>query len=779
MADSDWIPMGEGPGGGIYKHKTSGEWVYGDTSLGSSLPSALYEYLYIAGGGSSSTQAPARAPGERYLEFGSQGPGTYQVDANGFEIPGGGFKPKTTSSGGGGASHTYETRVDSDGSKTGIPGATYQIDLLDGSVSILSKPSTTSGTNPADQNNDGLDDSTNLAMGVYAFKGSPTGYAYGAGQPVWPNGAPYEGGSGGSGAPDLVNGKFVWDGTKFVVAPGLETPTSTNYGSLGGGTPSRALSATEQASLDKLSTANNIAQIKAQEAARRETDRAAEAAKAAAVEDAQAWQSEESAKNRAQQEAQFQATYGLSVQKFIADEQQRTEDRRLAAVDAFGKGLTSYDAKAYFDALDEAGYDINNLVRGGANLLTDAALTPSAAALGIIRGTASSGLPSTVPTIPGGSPAPGVPGAPSVPGSPPVADSGLGSVPGQSDRTTRKYGDILAQRAASEAKSVDRYIRQITSEANRALGKIPQAPDPNVVGKFNFGPGPGTYQWGMNRNIERGAEQSMYPGFGNYVPISTAPQSGGGLGPAQTAGMGRDIFTDYKRQAVLPGLANGGLAPVGQPAIVGERGPEMMIPTPQGTIVRPMEPGQAQAMMQRGTPGYAEGTTGELLPSYSGWKTTTRPRTSSVTTTQPVATTPTPVAQTGLQAPQPAYQQPAPTSGLPTAGYPIPAQTAPYPAQPIPVAASGLPATITGVGPQPDQSLLDEVRRQREATLLMNGPSPYNLKWGGMSDLYRKTYAENQAQRYGIPAEEILFQAQKARRELGGVSSSGLGRLGY
>ena len=773
--------MGEGPGGGIYKHNTSGEWVYGDTSLGSSLPSALYEYLYIAGGGSSSTQTPAKAPGERYLEFGSQGPGTYQVDANGFEIPGGGFKPKTTSSGGGGASHTYETRVDSDGSKTGIPGATYQIDLLDGSVSILSKPSTTSGTNPADQNNDGLDDSTNLAMGVYAFKGSPTGYAYGAGQPVWPNGAPYEGGSGGSGAPDLVNGKYVWNGTKFVVAPGLETPTSTNYGSLGGGTPSRALSATEQASLDKLSTANNIAQIKAQEAARRETDRAAEAAKAAAVEDAQAWQSEESAKNRAQQESQFQATYGLSVQKFIADEQQRTEDRRLAAVDAFGKGLTSYDAKAYFDALDEAGYDINNLVRGGANLLTDEALTPSAAALGIIRGNpaASAGLPS----VPGGPPASGLPGPASVPGSPSVASSGLGgSVAGQSDRVTRKYGDIRAQRAASEAKGVDRYIRQITTEANRALGAIPQAPDPNVVGRFNFGPGPSNYQWGVNRNIERGAAQSMYPGYGNYVPVSMARQSGAGLGPAQTAGMGRDIFTDSQVQprAVLPGLANGGLAPVGQPAIVGERGvPEMIIPTPQGTIVRPMEPGQAQAMMRMGAPGYADGT--DLVPDYSAWNTTraTRPRTYE-TTAQPVATTPTvqqaPVAQTGLQAPQPAYQpqQPAPTSGLPTA---------PYPAQPIPVAASGLPATVTasGVGPQPDQTLLDEVRRQREATLLMNGPSPYNLKWGGMSDLYRKTYAENQAQRYGIPAEEILWQGspQQARRGLGGVAFSGLGRLGY
>lgn len=61
----------------------------------------------------------------------------------------------------------------------------------------------------------------------------------------------------------------------------------------------------------------------------------------------------------------------------------------------------------------------------------------------------------------------------------------------------------------------------------------------------------------------------------------------------------------------------------------------------------------------------------------------------------------------------------------------------------------------------------------------MGGPGAYDLRFGGMSDLYKRTWAENQAQKYGIPAEEVLFQAQKNRRGLGGVALSGLGTLGY
>lgn len=139
------------------------------------------------------------------------------------------------SSGGGGTTvinqgGRYRTQVDPDGSVTGIPGATYQIDTYDGSITVVSKPA--SNVNPADRNNDGLDDTTNLALGVFPSKASPTGYMYGNGIPVWPNGAPYEGGAADTNAPpQLVNGKYIWDGTKFVIAPGLE-----GTGSSGGGT---------------------------------------------------------------------------------------------------------------------------------------------------------------------------------------------------------------------------------------------------------------------------------------------------------------------------------------------------------------------------------------------------------------------------------------------------------------------------------------------------------------------------------------------------------------
>ena len=83
--DADWLPVGEGPLGGVYQNKNNGTYWYGG-SVRFDEPDGVTIY-----GGSS------KAPSEKYLEFGSQGPGTYQVDNNGYEIPGGGFKPKASS----------------------------------------------------------------------------------------------------------------------------------------------------------------------------------------------------------------------------------------------------------------------------------------------------------------------------------------------------------------------------------------------------------------------------------------------------------------------------------------------------------------------------------------------------------------------------------------------------------------------------------------------------------------------------------------------------------
>jgi hypothetical protein len=175
--------------------------------------------------------------------------------------------PKSGSSGGGGSSsptnvyinqnpgELYQTIV-SDGSDGYPAGTVYQVNQLTGAVTVKSRPPSSAGVNPADKNNDGLDDTTNMALGVYKYAGSPTGYAYGNGQPVWPNGAPYEGGTTGGSDLDLSNKiskggvTYVWSNKeqKYVPAPGLplssgpgSTPTSGGTYSASGSSSARAI----------------------------------------------------------------------------------------------------------------------------------------------------------------------------------------------------------------------------------------------------------------------------------------------------------------------------------------------------------------------------------------------------------------------------------------------------------------------------------------------------------------------------------------------------------
>ena len=83
----------------------------------------------------------------------------------------------------------------------------------------------------------------------------------------------------------------------------------------------------------------------------------------------------------------------------------------------------------------------------------------------------------------------------------------------------------------------------------------------------------------------------------------------------------------------------------------------------------------------------------------------------------------------------------------------------------------------TGLLPQPDQGLLDEINTKRAGTDLMPGPDIYDIAFQGMSPLYQKTLSENRAQKYAIPAEELLFQA--FRNRIQGASNSGLRPLRY
>lgn len=174
---------------------------------------------------------------------------TYQQGSNGsVSIV---SRPSTSGGSGGSSSPTnvyinqnpgelYQTIV-SDGSDGYPAGTVYQVNQLTGAVTVKSRPPSSAGVNPADKNNDGLDDTTNMALGVYKYAGSPTGYAYGNGQPVWPNGAPYEGGTTGGSDLDLSNKistggvTYVWSNkeNKYVPAPGL--PLTSGPGSSSGG----------------------------------------------------------------------------------------------------------------------------------------------------------------------------------------------------------------------------------------------------------------------------------------------------------------------------------------------------------------------------------------------------------------------------------------------------------------------------------------------------------------------------------------------------------------
>lgn len=189
---------------------------------------------------------------------------TYQQGSNGsVSIV---SRPSTSGGSGGSSSPTnvyinqnpgelYQTIV-SDGSDGYPAGTVYQVNQLTGAVTVKSRPPSSAGVNPADKNNDGLDDTTNMALGVYKYAGSPTGYAYGNGQPVWPNGAPYEGGTTGGSDLDLSNKistggvTYVWSNKeqKYVPAPGLplksgpgSTPTSGGTYSASGSSSARAI----------------------------------------------------------------------------------------------------------------------------------------------------------------------------------------------------------------------------------------------------------------------------------------------------------------------------------------------------------------------------------------------------------------------------------------------------------------------------------------------------------------------------------------------------------
>jgi hypothetical protein len=410
---------------------------------------------------------------ETYTSDGSDGfrPGTIlQRGSNGSVTVK--YTPPAGSSGGGGSTTiNYNTQAandlgpnryafrTSDGSDGMPPGTTYQIDLLDGSLSNIKFPAApTANVNPADRNNDGLDDSTNLALGVFPSSKSPTGYIYSDGTIVTPNGAPTGQGNvysqdTGGGAPQLVNGKYIWDGTKFVIAPGMESTASA--GSSGGGNTftgsGMKLSVPSGSSgggggggytVDPNIGARADAEM---EVARMKADLEREFfyVQQAALNDP----------NNLQNQMKLQQI-NMQLQQLAQTEARFQAEHRRGLINDFRSAVTDTDPSAMHSMLYAqgvgAGGNIVNRLAAGDNALSDQALSGAAALLQQLRANPASPIASWVPQMPGlgGAPAPGGTGTPGLPGAPTGGVPGAPTVPGLPAAPTGPTDQQVAREAA-------------------------------------------------------------------------------------------------------------------------------------------------------------------------------------------------------------------------------------------------------------------------------------------------------------------------------------------
>lgn len=295
-------------------------------------------------------------------------------------------RPSTGGGGGGGAvsqAGRYSTHVDTTGAITGIPGATYQEDSFDGSITIVNRPSATTGSfaNPLDKNNDGLNDSTGWANGVFKDSSSPSGFYYASnGQyiPVTPDGAPYTG-------PDLSGGgsQKTWNGTgpdgrygTWILGPDgmpktyLGDPrTPSNASAASSGTP-RVSTGSSSGGGSSASTAN--AQIAAAASA------ASDAARAAQQAAHDAWQGNENEAQRNWQAAQNAIDRALKLTSDRAQfeltrtglVQQQTKDM-VDAAKQVADLISSTDPIKYRAFLAAGGGDIWNGLIGGGTAVSD------------------------------------------------------------------------------------------------------------------------------------------------------------------------------------------------------------------------------------------------------------------------------------------------------------------------------------------------------------------------------------------------------------------------
>lgn len=339
---------------------------------------------------------------------------TYQMGSNG--LPASIVRPST---GGGGSSspttvyinqnpgELYQTIV-SDGTDGYPAGTVYQVNQLTGAVTVKSRPST---SEPAslwnDRNGDGYDDQTGLPNGVVRDSKSPSGYLY-QGKPVNADGSLYTGSSAGGSDLDLsnkitLNGQvYVWSNkdNKYVLAPGLPVTSGPGSTPSSGGTYSASGSATSRTILSSGggSSSGSDRDYAAEDAA---SD-----ARTAAMQEAQRkWQTAENDKDRAQAAAQFQATYGLSVQQFAEQQRQAQAKERQQAITDFRSAVNDTDPNAvrawlYGNGAQQGGNILNRISEGG-DALSPNALAGAAALLGTLRGTPAASLGSWLADYPG------------------------------------------------------------------------------------------------------------------------------------------------------------------------------------------------------------------------------------------------------------------------------------------------------------------------------------------------------------------------------------------
>lgn len=387
--NDDWVWVADGPTGGIYRNKYNPE-LYADAN--GAVGTAETFGLGKSGGISYTTKVDpdgsvTGVPGA-----------TYQLGSNGSVS----IVSRPSSGGGTTIINTpiqqqagrYVTNVDTTGAITGIPGAVYQQDTYDGSITIVSKPAPAAqNVNPADKNNDGLDDTTNMAIGVFRdpTNQSPTGYIYGDGQPVWPNGAPYTGDGGTGKAPTLVNGKYIWDGTKFVVAPGLESTASS-----GGGTYINSSTARTSSG-----GGSSVAAASRDYAAEQAASDARQAQMAA---DARAWQAAQNDIDRQIRAQEFQANYGLNVAQFQAQQARDQAAQKSSDLRDFSNAVSDTDMAKFQAVLYANGYNaggtINNRLKEDPNaFFSELANVRAAGLLDQIRNgygsVAAPGIPAT------------------------------------------------------------------------------------------------------------------------------------------------------------------------------------------------------------------------------------------------------------------------------------------------------------------------------------------------------------------------------------------------